>query len=160
MHALFVTTALVAVGPAALEPTALERPLRGLRARLGFPSPAEDFEEGAIDLNRLLVRNPPATYYYRAAGDSMRGVGVFDGDLLAVDRSVTPVDGDLVLAIWEGNAPACKILHIRADRVELHSADPRHPPIVLDAGIEVETYAIVGVVRQVQRGKRRRVRPD
>lgn len=69
------------------------------RARLGFPSPADDFMDDAIDLHRLLVRNPAATFLYRADGWSMNGAGVSDGDILVVDRSVTPLAGDLVIAI-------------------------------------------------------------
>jgi len=129
-----------------------------VRATLGFPSPAEDFAEDTIDLNELLVRNEVATFWYRAAGDSMRLAGIVDGDFLAVDRSVTPLDGDLVLAIWEGNAPACKILRIAGDHIELHSANPDHRPIVLRPGQECEVFAIVSIARQIVRGNRSRVR--
>lgn len=127
-------------------------PMGAIRAQLGYPSPAEDFIEEAIDLNEVLIRNPAATFLYRAEGWSMLHAGVCDGDILVVDRSVEPIDGDLVIATWEGNAPTCKILHLKADHIELHSRNPHCPHIVLPPGTEVEVFAVVSVVRQINRG--------
>lgn len=141
--------------PAAVDPVRRRRPVGGVRVRLGFPSPSEDFEDDAVDLNELLVRNEPATFFYRAVGDSMLLEGIRDGDFLVVDRSVAVVDGDLVLATWDGNGPVCKVLRVRRDHVELHSAHPDVPPIVLPADATVELLAVVGVARKVVR---RRVR--
>lgn len=132
--------------------------MSGARARLGFPSPAEDFLDDMVDLHQLLVRNAPATFLYRADGWSMLGAGVCDGDILVVDRSVSPQDGDLVLATWDGNQPVCKVLKLTGQQIELHSAHPDHSPIVLELGVEVEVFAVVGVVRQIQR-RHGRVRP-
>jgi len=143
---------------AAVDPPRRPRPIGGVRARLGFPSPAEDFTEDALDLNQLLVRNEPATFFYRASGTSMRGLGIFDGDILVVDRSLSPQDGDLVVAIWDGNAPSCKTLKIRSHGIELHSAAPGTPPITIGPDIEVEAFVVTGVVREVKRDGRGRVR--
>lgn len=77
--------------------------------------------------------------------------GVCDGDILVVDRSVHPINGDMVLAIWDGNQPACKILQVAVDHIELHSRNPHSVPIILALGTEVEVFAVVGVVRQVTR---------
>lgn len=139
------------MGPAAIDPVVQLCPLAGVRARLGFPSPAEDFLDDSIDLNDWLVRNAPATFYYRADGWSMLLAGICDGDLLVVDRSVTPVNGDLVIAIWEGNQPTCKVLKIFASHIELHSAHPEHAPIVLEPDTQLEAFAVTGVARQIQR---------
>ncbi|MDU3958410.1 MAG: S24 family peptidase, partial [Pseudomonas aeruginosa] len=68
-----------------------------------------------------------------------------------VDRSVTPQAGDLVIAIWDGNQPTCKVLQLFEQHMELHSANPDFPPIVLEQATEVEVFAVVGVVRQVKR---------
>ena len=65
----------------------------------GFPSPAADHTEGALDLVRLVVRKPAATFYMRVVGGSMAGAGIGDDDLLVVDRSLTPRDGDVVVAV-------------------------------------------------------------
>jgi DNA polymerase V len=139
------------LGGAAMDPSALYLPINLAPAVLGFPSPAEDFEDDAIDLNRHLVRNPAATYFYRTHGWSMVQAGICSGDMLVVDRSVTPKDGDIVVAIWDGNAPACKVLRLRADHMELHSCNPQVPPIVLGAEVQAEVFAVVGVVRQMHR---------
>ncbi|AGI06979.1 SOS-response transcriptional repressor (RecA-mediated autopeptidases) [Xanthomonas citri subsp. citri Aw12879] len=139
------------LGPACLDPLPLGLPLSALRIRLGFPSPAEDFQDDEIDLNQVLIRNPPATFLYRAEGWSMLLAGVCDGDILVVDRSARPISGDMVLAIWDGNQPVCKILQVASDHIELHSRSPHCAPIILAPGTEVEVFAVVGVVRQVTR---------
>jgi DNA polymerase V len=68
----------------------------------GFPSPADDFIERSLDLNEQLVTNPIATFFVRASGHSMDGAGIHDGDLLIVDRSVTPSHGSIVIAAIDG----------------------------------------------------------
>ena len=136
----------------------LPLPMSASRPAMGFPSPAEDFEDEAIDLNELLVRNPPATYLYRAEGWSMLYAGICDGDVLVVDRSVTPQDGDIVLAAWEGQM-VCKVLKVTDDHLELHSRNPHCPNIILTPETEVEVFAVTGVARQIQRKGGRHVRP-
>ena len=75
----------------------------GVEAGLpGFPSPADDFIERSLDLNEQLVTNPIATFFVRASGHSMDGAGIHDGDLLIVDRSITPVHGNIVIAVIDG----------------------------------------------------------
>ncbi|MGB7397180.1 MAG: S24 family peptidase, partial [Candidatus Macondimonas sp.] len=86
IHAL--DTRAILLGQAEVDAPVLRLPMGAARAVLGFPSPAEDFEGDSVDLNELLVRNPPATFLYRAEGCSMIGAGICDGDVLIVDRSV------------------------------------------------------------------------
>ena len=69
----------------------------------GFPSPAEQYQEPPLDLNELLVKRPAATYFVRVEGDSMVGAGIRDGDLLVVDRSLRPADGDVIIASVDGD---------------------------------------------------------
>lgn len=69
----------------------------------GFPSPAEQYLEPPLDLNELLVKRPAATYFVRVQGDSMSGAGISDGDLLVVDRSLRPADGDVIIASVDGD---------------------------------------------------------
>ena len=147
----FGDTIAIPMGSGRVDPTACYLPMAAARAALGFPSPAEDFQEDSLDLNELLVRNPAATFLYRAEGSSMIEAGICGGDILIVDRSVTPRHGDVVIASWEGNAPACKVLHVLPDHIELHSRNSRVLPIVLGATIEVEVFAVVGVARQLRR---------
>ena len=83
-------------------PAPMELPLFTSMVPAGFPSPADDHIEGKLDLNEHLVRRPAATFFVRASGASMRGAGIFDGDLLIIDRGVTPQPDDIVIAILEG----------------------------------------------------------
>jgi DNA polymerase V len=80
----------------------LRLPLVCGRVEAGFPSPTDDFIERSLDLNEQLVTNPIATFFVRASGHSMDGAGIHDGDLLIVDRSMTPVHGSIVIAVIDG----------------------------------------------------------
>lgn len=152
MHQPLSPTMARLMGPASFEPPLLLLPRSAIPIQMGFPSPAEDFQDDEIDLNRVLIRNPPATYIYQAAGWSMLHEGILDGDILMVDRSVQPRDGDIVVATWDGNQPVCKILKIATDHIELHSRNPHFQPIVLSPGTEVEVFAVVSVARKIKRG--------
>ena len=68
----------------------------------GFPSPAEGYTGGHLNLDEHLIKHPSATFFVRAAGESMTGVGIFPGDLLIVDRSLRAVDGSVVIAVVDG----------------------------------------------------------
>ena len=84
-------------------PPKLELPLFSAQVPAGFPSPADDHIEGKLDLNEHLVRRPAATFFMQASGESMRGAVIFDGDLLIIDRGVTPQPNDIVIAILQGD---------------------------------------------------------
>jgi DNA polymerase V len=75
-------------------------------AACGFPSPAEDYLDNPLDSNELLVTNPAATFAVRLAGESMIGAGLFPGDIAIVDRSVTPTNNCIVLALLDGESPS------------------------------------------------------
>ena len=108
--------------------------------RAGFPSPADDFVEEEIDLQRLLVTNRPATFLVRVAGDSMIGKGLFDGDLAIVDRSLTPQDGDVVVVDVDGER-SFKVWGRQGDpAMTLSFANPRYPAYRLDAEDFVEVW--------------------
>lgn len=77
-------------------------PLLDSTVKAGFPSPADDFIDRAIDLNEYFIHNPPATFVVRAEGDSMTGAGIFSGDYLIVDRSLEARNNDIVIALLEG----------------------------------------------------------
>ena len=75
----------------------VELPLASSGVHAGFPSPAEDFVEGSLDLNRLLIKDSAATFFVRVEGDSMQDAGIYDGNLLVVDKSLHP---------WMGSSPS------------------------------------------------------
>ena len=68
----------------------------------GFPAPAQSTMEAAIDLNKDLIENPESTFYARVEGDSMIGANIFEDDILIIDRSLTPSNGDIALCIVDG----------------------------------------------------------
>lgn len=94
----------------------------------GFPSPAQDYFDGDIDLNQHLIHNRPATYVVRIAGDSMMGAGIWDGDEVLVDRSLTPKDGDVVIAVADQEL-TIKRLRVTQAGPELHPENPSYPVI-------------------------------
>lgn len=84
----------------------------------GFPSPAEDYIEGKLDLNQHLIKNPVATFFVRVTGDSMINAGIHSGDLLVVDRSLEPKDGKVVIAVVDGEL-LVKRIHMSKEKVSL-----------------------------------------
>jgi DNA polymerase V len=122
--------------------TRYRRPLFQQPVSAGFPSPAEDYLEGKLDLNRHLVANPAATFYVRVSGSSMIGVGIFSGDLLVVDRSLEPVPGQIVIAVLNGELTV-KRLHMEGDRLFLKAENDSYAPIEVT---ESQDLCIWGVV--------------
>jgi len=110
--------------------------------KAGFPSPAEDHLLKRIDLMEQLIRHPQATFLLRVRGDSMRGVGIFDGDVVWVDRAIRPRSGHVVIAVVDGEF-VCKTLAIRADRVRLKAANPTFADIVPKEGQTLEIWGVV-----------------
>ncbi len=108
----------------------------------GFPSPAEDYAEESLDLNDYLVQRPAATYYVRVKGDSMTGVGIYDGDLLVVDRSVRAGNGQIVLAVINGEVTVKRLVQHR-DRYILQAENPDYPSIHIPDGSELQVWGVV-----------------
>ena len=128
------------------------RPLPLLLGRIcaGFPSPADDFVEEVLELNDLLVRNPPATFMMRVAGHSMEQAGICDGDLLLVDRSLETRPGDIVIAYLNGELT---VKHVeRCGRtLALVAANDAFPPIEITEEMD---FAVWGIVTHVIRSVR------
>ena len=112
---------------------------KGVKAKVsgsvvaGFPSPAEQYLDPPLDLNELLVKRPAATYFVRVQGDSRSGAGISDGDLLVVDRSLRPADGDVITASVDGDFTV-KTYRRDKDGIRLEPATPAYPVIRLRAG--------------------------
>jgi DNA polymerase V len=68
----------------------------------GFSTPADEYAERGIDLNEQLIKNKPATFFFRMNGDAMNGAGIFSGDVLIVDRSITHANGKVIVAVLDG----------------------------------------------------------
>lgn len=133
--------------PVASSPPELKITAKLTRVAAGFPSPADDYLEDGVDLNRLLVRNAPATFFYTVEkdADSMLARGIEGGDRLLVDRSIEPRSGHIVLAIIPGEGATVKELQIRGMTTRLvpHSPNPAHKARVFREGDEL---VVVGVV--------------
>jgi DNA polymerase V len=117
-------------------------PLAGSTVRAGFPSPAEDFAVEQLDIAKLLIKHPQATFFWRVRGDSMQGAGIDDGDLICVDRAVRPHHGSIVLAIIE-NECTVKYLHQRAGRMKLRAANPTYADIIPRDSQTIEVWGVV-----------------
>src|SRR5713226_24884 len=108
--------------------TIAERPVFLARVPGGFPSPADDYLEGKLDLNQYLIKHPAATFFVRVTGDSMIGAGIHSGDLLIVDRSLEPKDGNVVIAVLDGELTV-KRLFMREGKLFLAPENKDYPLI-------------------------------
>lgn len=94
----------------------------------GYPSPAQDYFDGPVDLNEHLIKDKTSTFIVRVVGDSMEGAGISDGDELIVDRAAEPQDGSVVIAVLDGELTV-KRLRITPQEVLLMPENPRYSPI-------------------------------
>jgi len=108
----------------------------------GFPSPAADYEEGKLDLNRHLIKNPAATFFVRVAGDSMLKAGIHSGDLLVVDRSIEPRDKNVVIAVVDGELTV-KRIRIYRKKITLVAENDGYQSRQIDEQTEFEVWGVV-----------------
>jgi DNA polymerase V len=108
----------------------------------GFPSPAQDYFTGRIDLNKHLIHDITSTFLVRVSGHSMDGAGISDGDELVVDRSITPADGQVVVAVIDGEL-TIKRLRLEHGRVRLAAENPDYPDIIVPELSEVSVWGVV-----------------
>jgi len=108
----------------------------------GFPSPADDFLELSIDLNKELIKHPYATFYGRVSGDSMTGAGLDDGDLLVIDKSLEPRDGKIAVCFVDGEFTV-KRIKIEADAIWLMPENKKYKPLKVTQDNEFVIWGIV-----------------
>ena len=121
----------------------------------GFPAPAQSTMESAIDLNKDLIDNPESTFYARVEGDSMIGANIHEGDILIIDRSLTPTNGDIALCIIDGEFTV-KYLEINKDFALLRPANPDYPVLRVDHNNDFSVWGIVTYVIHAVKHTRRR----
>ena len=107
----------------------------------GLPSPADDFLEDAVDVARLLITNAPATFLWRVDGSNMIGVGIFDRDVLVVDCNLEPPNGDVVVAIVDGERSLKRLT--LGSRPQLAFANGAMPTYALPDMVDVEIWGVV-----------------
>ena len=111
----------------------------------GFPSPAQDYVDEGIDLNRELIRHPASTFCARVAGDSMRDCGIDDGDLLIIDKALTPKEGSVAVCFVDGEF-TLKRISIRTDGIWLEPANPQYQALQVTDGSNFLVWGIVWYV--------------
>jgi DNA polymerase V len=115
----------------------------------GFPSPAADYEESTLDLNKYLVRRPAATFFIKVAGDSMIGAGIGCGDLLVVDRSLEAKDKNVVIAAVNGELTV-KRIRMRRGKITLEPENGNFAAREITGDTQFEVWGVVtGVIHKL-----------
>ncbi|MFT9232201.1 MAG: S24 family peptidase [Bifidobacterium sp.] len=112
---------------AAISPRPVPMALEAVRA--GFPSVAQDYFAGDFSFDENVITNPDTTFILHVAGDSMEGAGIFDGDLLIVDRSISPAANDIVVAILDDELTVKRLL-VHGTTPILHPENSRYPDFI------------------------------
>ena len=130
--------------------TSLKLPLVSASVEAGFPSPADDHLERGIDLKEELIRNPTATFLVRVKGESMRDAGIHSGDTLIVDKSVTPSDRQIVVAMIDGEFTVKRFRKVNG-RVFLEAANDSFAPIEVGENQELTIWgAVTYIIHQAK----------
>lgn len=108
----------------------------------GFPSPADDYVQQRLSLDEHLIQHKESTFFMRVSGDSMRGLGIFDGDLLVVDRSVPAVHGCVVIAVVDGEFTVKQLWHTPEGKL-LRAAHPGYSDLPIKSGQDFEIWGVV-----------------
>ncbi len=115
----------------------------------GFPSPADDFKEIRISLDRELIKNREATFYARVSGDSMIGAGLEDGDLLVIDRSLNPENRKIAVCLIDGDFTVKRIKKIKKN-FYLIAENKKYKPIKIEEDNQLIIWGIVTyVIKQI-----------
>lgn len=133
--------------------TSLPLPLADAGIRAGFPSPAQDYMDIAIDLNQELVRHPSTTFYGRVKGDSMEDAHVFDGDILVIDKSLEPQNNDMAVCYLDGEF-TLKYIELTDDGVSLIPANSKYPVIKVTESQELIIWGVVTYI--IHKAQKRR----
>ena len=115
------------------------------KAGAGFPSPATDYIEEDIDLNVHLIKNVPATFIIRVQGKSMVNAGIYDGDLLVVDRSKTPKNNDVIIGVLNGEFTVKKIQKTKT-KLFMVAANKKYKKIQITEEMDFSVWGVVTYV--------------
>jgi DNA polymerase V len=122
--------------------TTMELPMLPFEVSAGFPSPALDFVDISIDLNKHLIDHPSATYYGRVQGESMKDAGINDGDLIIIDKSLEPSNGKIAVCYLDGEFTLKRIL-IKVDGLWLMPENEQYKPIKIEENNNLVVWGIV-----------------
>ena len=122
--------------------TKLDLPFVNASVTAGFPSPADDYAEESLDLNRKLITNPSSTFFVRVNGDSMSGDGIYNGDLLVVDKSLFPGDKSILVCFIDGEF-TLKRVEVKEDGYYLLPSNPEFKPIKINPESDFRLWGVV-----------------
>ena len=111
-------------------------------AAAGFPSPAENYIEENLDIGKYLVNNIESTFFVRVSGDSMINVGIYNNDIMVVDKSLTPKNQSIVVASLNGELVVKKFLKDKQGKCYLKSENENYPKIILDSKMETTIWGV------------------
>lgn len=117
-------------------------PIFTSRVQAGFPSPADDHLEDSLDLNTHLIQHKESTFFVKAQGESMLGAGIHQGDILVVDKSLTPKSGKIVIAVVDGEFTV-KRLHKYKGIITLKAENPEFEDIKIEGTTELIIWGVV-----------------
>ncbi len=123
------------------KPSQLLIPLAEEKIAAGFPSPAEDYIELGVDLNKYLIKNPISTFFLRVSGNSMNKAGIYNNDLLIIDRSINPNPGHIVVAILDGEFTLKRLIK-EQDKYYLKADKENYPTINLNEYIDIQIWGV------------------
>ena len=121
--------------------SALLIPLAKETISAGFPSPAEDYLERGIDLNKYLIKNPISTFFLRVSGNSMNNAGIYNNDLLIIDRSINPNPGHIVVALLDGEFTLKRLIK-EENNYYLKADKENYPAINLFEYIDIQIWGV------------------
>lgn len=122
--------------------TKLELPFFMVSVSAGFPSPAEDYIESELDLNKFLIKNPAATFFVRVKGDSMIDAGIHSGDILVVDRAIDPTNNKIVIAVIDGEL-TLKRIQFKKGKLFLVPENDSYDPIEINSEMDLKVWGVV-----------------
>ncbi|MCB1114131.1 MAG: translesion error-prone DNA polymerase V autoproteolytic subunit [Chlamydiia bacterium] len=126
-----------------MEPKTLYKlPLFLSSVEAGFPSPAEEYIEGTLDLNKLMIQHPAATFFVRASGDSMQDAAINPGDILVVDRALEASSGKIVLAVVNGEFTVKRLLK-KGGKLYLVPENKRFSPLLITKEMDFQVWGVV-----------------
>ena len=116
-------------------------PLANETISAGFPSPAEDYLELGIDLNKYLIKNPISTFFLRVSGNSMNNAGIYNNDLLVIDRSINATPGRIVVALIDGEFTLKRLIK-KENNYYLKADKENYPAINLYEYVDIEIWGV------------------
>lgn len=128
--------------PSAFTNKSVKLPLFIAKISAGFPSPAEDYIDRALDLNEHLIKHPAATFFVRVEGSSMINAGIHNGDILIVDRALDPSDGKIVIAVINGEMTVKRIRR-KSGKLYLMPENDEFKPLEISEDSEFHIWGVV-----------------